>query len=586
MVDYQSRPTMVRYLILFTTFLVALVMYLHRYSIVYVQRYLREDLGMDYEQLSYCMSAFSVAYALAQVPSGWFSDRFGARSTLAFYVIAWSCFTALVGLTLGFVMLFLLRAAVGVSQAGGYPTAASLIKRWTPFASRGKASSFVAFGGRMGAAITPILTAYLVIAFVPLGTPATLAERDFLDVDYFAYQIDKARSAPTPGGKQAVAARLYEQFSPHGQETIRVLGARYREKILQQRQESGAEPKYDPRLSRNFNPMPDRVEPLRTELNALLGAGQVYTADDFVELSLDREAISLAALAERTTPQQERLHRLALETVFPESVRKIYGQGWRPVMFLYGGLGIAVAVLFWLVFRERPAEHPWCNRDEQALIEKGQPLPTPTTQARAFPWKKILESRNLWLMATNHFFGNLGWVFLVSWLPRYLDEVHQTPYLERNWLASMPLVFGWVGILVGGWLTDHLTQRFGLRYRTASIVLGRFMAAAAFLSCMYAPNVWFATAAFALIAFSNDLCNPASWAFKQDVGGRYVGAILGWTNMFGNFGAALSPVLLNEIITRFGWSPTFMTGAAAFAIAGFAAVGIDASIPVDDGKDA
>jgi ACS family glucarate transporter-like MFS transporter len=137
-----------------------------------------------------------------------------------------------------------------------------------------------------------------------------------------------------------------------------------------------------------------------------------------------------------------------------------------------------------------------------------------------------------------------------------------------------------MGMLLGGWMTDRVTGRWGLRWRTAPIVLGRFVAAAAYLSCLIAPNAWAATAAFALIAFSNDLCNPASWSYKQDVGGPFVAAIHGWANMWGNFGAAVSPVLLQTVIREYGWNAAFLIGAAAFLIAGTAAVGVDARIPV------
>src|SRR5262249_32030304 len=53
--------------------------------------------------------------------------------------------------------------------------------RWVPFSSRGLASGLVALGGRLGAVIAPILTAYLMVIFVPLSSPAELSERDILN---------------------------------------------------------------------------------------------------------------------------------------------------------------------------------------------------------------------------------------------------------------------------------------------------------------------------------------------------------------------------------------------------------------------
>jgi hypothetical protein len=36
-------------------------------------------------------------------------------------------------------------------------------------------------------------------------------------------------------------------------------------------------------------------------------------------------------------------------------------------------------------------------------------------------------------------------------------------------------------------------------------------------------------------AFATDIGVSPFWAFCQDVSGRYVGSVLGWTNMWGNF---------------------------------------------------
>ena len=71
----------------------------------------------------------------------------------------------------------------------------------------------------------------------------------------------------------------------------------------------------------------------------------------------------------------------------------------------------------------------------------------------------------------------------------------------------------------------------------------------------------------AVSAFLIDFACPSIWAFNQDVGGRYVSAAAGWGNMWGNFGAALSPVLLAAVSRSFGWPAIFLACAAAFLLA-------------------
>jgi hypothetical protein len=75
------------------------------------------------------------------------------------------------------------------------------------------------------------------------------------------------------------------------------------------------------------------------------------------------------------------------------------------------------------------------------------------------------------------------------------------------------------------------------------------------------------------------------WAYAQDVGGRYVASVLGWGNMCGNIGAALSPLVLNEVVERWGWNAAFCSCAGAFLLSGITSLGIDATsklVPKED----
>jgi sugar phosphate permease len=86
------------------------------------------------------------------------------------------------------------------------------------------------------------------------------------------------------------------------------------------------------------------------------------------------------------------------------------------------------------------------------------------------------------------------------------------------------------------------------------------------------------------MAFLVDLHNPVIWAFAQDVGGKNVGAALGFGNMWGNLGAALSPVLLGAIRDAVDWNAAFVVGALAFLVATVSASFLNATRPLDPGS--
>jgi ACS family glucarate transporter-like MFS transporter len=56
--------------------------------------------------------------------------------------------------------------------------------------------------------------------------------------------------------------------------------------------------------------------------------------------------------------------------------------------------------------------------------------------------------------------------------------------------------------------------------------------------------------------------------------------MLGWGNMWGNFGATLSPFVLNLVVERWGRDALFLTCAGAYLLSGVAAAGVDATIPI------
>ena len=155
-------PTRVHFLTLALCIAMGMLLYLDRYAISPVTGTLLAELKVSKEQLGRTIFfAFFFAYALCQIPAGWLSDVFGARRMLALYVAGWSLATIGMGLVNGLAAIFFVRFVLGVSQAGAYPTAASLLKRWIPYGTRGLANSSVSMGGRAGGllafAATPAL---------------------------------------------------------------------------------------------------------------------------------------------------------------------------------------------------------------------------------------------------------------------------------------------------------------------------------------------------------------------------------------------------------------------------------------------
>ena len=243
-------------------------------------------------------------------------------------------------------------------------------------------------------------------------------------------------------------------------------------------------------------------------------------------------------------------------------------------------MGLIVALSVWLVSRSRPEDHSWCNEQERKLIhgDQGKPASSDNSDVGKPPIKEMAASWNIWLMCLAQWFTNVGWLFLVTYAPKYFEDVHHVPTELRGAMVAIPPLVGWGGMLVGGFVTDWMGKRYGVRWgRALPISLSRFVAMAAYLVCLFNLSPWLAVAMFSIVSFATNVGTPAMWAFNQDIGGRHVASVLGWGNMWGNLGATVTPpILVWAIGPDQNWNAAFLTCAAAFLLSGLAGIGIDA----------
>ena len=116
------RPTAVRYRVVAFTLVMIAIAYLDRVCIAIAAPEMQRDLVLSDTQMSVVFSAFTLSYALFEVPSGWLADRFGARLMLTRIVLWWSAMTAATGAARGFASLVAVRWLFGMGEAGVLPS--------------------------------------------------------------------------------------------------------------------------------------------------------------------------------------------------------------------------------------------------------------------------------------------------------------------------------------------------------------------------------------------------------------------------------------------------------------------------------
>lgn len=254
----------------------------------------------------------------------------------------------------------------------------------------------------------------------------------------------------------------------------------------------------------------------------------------------------------------------------PLAVMVIGMAGWRAAFTIFGCAGLIWCIVFYLWFRDDPAEHKAVNAAELARIRSMGTASAPETRQQV-PWRKVLFSGDMLALFWAYFASGFGFQFFVSWLPTYFMKEHGLSLQKSGMFAALPLASGAVGCIVGGLLSDWLVRR------TGSLVWGRrivgaggfLLGAVGFASAMYAKSAEEAIFWLAFGSATHDLTLPVAWSTCVDVGGKFGGTASGYMNLASSISGVLSPVAAPFLVRFFGtFHPLFAITAGAYLIGG------------------
>lgn len=251
--------------------------------------------------------------------------------------------------------------------------------------------------------------------------------------------------------------------------------------------------------------------------------------------------------------------------------------GWRMPFFVFAGIGLTWAAGWYFYYRDSPSEHSSVNPAELELIHTGGA--TKKTAQTNVPWAKILSSPTMWFLCAMYFCYNYSLNVYINWFPTYLRESRGVTLAQMGLLASMPLMAGVAGDLLGGWFSDRVLHRT----RNANLAR-RWVAIAGFVMCTIATvpaaltqDVRVSVAFYSLAFFSLEWTVGISWAVPLDIGGDFAGSVSAFMNMCGNIGGAIAATVLGWLVGWFGWNVPFLITGGLTAIAALLYLKIDAS---------
>ncbi|HAI06787.1 D-galactonate transporter [Pantoea sp. AN62] len=250
--------------------------------------------------------------------------------------------------------------------------------------------------------------------------------------------------------------------------------------------------------------------------------------------------------------------------------------GWRPAFIIVCCIGL-VWMTFWLFFAaDNPAKSKRVSEEERLLIERlkaANPNDEADLSETAHPFGYYLRQPIILVTAFAFFCYNYILFFFLSWFPAYLVQAHGLDIKSMSITTMIPWIVGFVGLALGGWISDKIFNITGKLLLSRKIVLVVSLLAAAICVALAGTikEVVPAVMMMSVSIFFLYITGAIYWAIIQDVVHKSrVGSISGFIHLVGSLSGIIGPIVTGFIVQHTGkFDSAFVLAGAVAALGAF-----------------
>ena len=264
----------------------------------------------------------------------------------------------------------------------------------------------------------------------------------------------------------------------------------------------------------------------------------------------------------------------------------IANYGWRMSFWFSAVVGTLAGVVWFLLARDRPQDHPLISPGELRHIEEGI-AETHSVEAASgntppkspsVPWKAMFRSRTLYALTLSYFtFGYVAWIFF-AWFYIYLAQERNLDLKASAVYSMFPFLGMTICSPLGGVANDCISRRFGLRWGRCGVGVASLFTAAILL--WFGPVVSSTQLASLILAGGAGIlyfAQSSYWSVTVDIAGSGSGIVSGVMNMGAQVGGAITASLTPVIAVHYGWNASFRLSAMLALVGAIAWMMVDPS---------
>ncbi|MEM6160874.1 MFS transporter [Erwinia sp. P6884] len=233
--------------------------------------------------------------------------------------------------------------------------------------------------------------------------------------------------------------------------------------------------------------------------------------------------------------------------------------GWRPAFMIICSIGLVWMVFWFFLSADNPLKSSRVSEAERALIlqmkeEQAAMEESEETQS-SYGLGHYLRQPIILVTAFAFFCYNYILFFFLSWFPAYLVQAHNLDIKSMSFTTMIPWIVGFVGLALGGWISDKIFNITGRLLLSRKIVLVVSLLAAAICVALAGSvqGVYPAVILMSVSIFFLYITGAIYWAIVQDVVHKSrVGGISGFIHLIGSLSGIIGPYVTGVIVQQTG----------------------------------